>query len=209
MKFVSGADSFFCTPGADASRRRRDFLARLAAAAVAWMLIAAPLLHAQQSRPGEYEVKAAYLYNFSRFIEWPAKVAAAKGDSFAFCVLGQDPFGQTLDAVLAGETIDGKSLVARRISKPKEGTSCHILFISSSEESRLKEILAGLDKAGVLTVSDMPQFARRGGMIQFVSEKNRIRFEVNLRTAEDAGLILSSQLLKVAIAVRRDPQPGA
>jgi hypothetical protein len=141
-------------------------------------------------------------------VEWPAKAAAATSDSFAICVLGQDPFGPALDAVLAGETINGKAVLARRVLKPQDAVSCRVLYISSSEDSRLKEVLTALDKAGVLTVSDMPQFAQHGGMIQFVLDGNKIRFEVNLASAEDAGLSLSSELLKVAIAVRKNPQPG-
>jgi hypothetical protein len=123
-------------------------------------------------------------------------------------VLGQDPFGPALDAVLAGETINGKAVLARRVLKPQDAVSCRVLYISSSEDSRLKEVLTALDKAGVLTVSDMPQFAQHGGMIQFVLDGNKIRFEVNLASAEDAGLSLSSELLKVAITVRRNSQPG-
>ena len=95
-----------------------------------------------------------------------------------------------------------------RISEPKQGLSCRVLFIGSSEEGRLKEILTTLDKTGVLTVSDMPNFLQRGGMIQFVLDGNKVRFEVNLRPAQDAGLTVSSELLKVAISVRRDSHPG-
>jgi hypothetical protein len=128
------------------------------AGAIAWALIGVSSLHAQQAKPTEYDVKAAYLYNFGKFVEWPAKVTAANGDSFTICVLGQDPFGAALDVTIAGETIDGKNVVARRITRPQDAVSCRILFISSSEDSQLKEILATLDKTGVLTVSDMPQF---------------------------------------------------
>ncbi len=123
---------------------------------------------AQKSKPRDYEVKATYLYNFARFVEWPANAAATKSDAFAICVLGQDPFGPALDAVVVGETIDGKAVLARRVLRPQDAVSCRVLYISSSEESRLKEILAALDNAGVLTVSDIPQFSQRGGMIQFV-----------------------------------------
>jgi hypothetical protein len=123
-------------------------------------------------------------------------------------VLGKDPFGASLDATVDGEAINGERVLAKRISKPQEAASCRVLFISSSEEAQLKEILATLEKTSVLTVSDMPQFARRGGMIQFVQEASRVRFEVNLTVAERAGLTLNSQLLKVAINVRRNSQPG-
>jgi len=176
--------------------------------AIVWALFSVSGLHAQRSKPAEYEVKAAYLYNFGKFVEWPAKIKAASADAFTVCVLGQDPFGVTLDATIAGETIDGKSVVAKRISKPQDALDCRILFISSSEESQLKQILATLDKTNILTVSDMLQFTRRGGMIQFILEENRVRFEVNLTTAQRAGLTLSSQLLKLAISVRRSSPLG-
>jgi YfiR/HmsC-like len=162
-----------------------------------------PNMQGQHYKPTEYEVKATYLYNFSRFVDWPAKAAQAQSDSFAICVLGQDPFGPTLNATLADETINGKNVVARRIPSPEEAVNCRILFISSSEENQLKQILAVLDRTSVLTVSDLPQFSRRGGMVQFVLDGNRVRFEVNLTPAEHAGLTLSSELLKLATNVRR------
>ena len=174
---------------------------------VAWVLVGASCANAQKSNPTEYEVKAAYLFNFGRFVEWPARVTAA-GEVFRICVLGEDPFGASFDATIAGESINGKRVVIKRITKPQDATDCRVLFISSSEESRLKEILFTLDKASVLTVSDISQFTRRGGMIQFVTEANRVRFEVNLTNAEHAALTLSSQLLKVAVSVRRSSQAG-
>ena len=178
------------------------------AATLFWSLLVVPCLRSQQSKPSEYQVKATYLYNFGRFVKWPDTIPAGKGDSFLVCVLGQDPFGAILDSTLAGEALDGKPVVLRRISKPREAGECRILFISSAEEKHLKEILTALDEAGVLTVSDMPGFTRRGGMIQFVMEGDRIRFEINLATAESARLVLSSELLKVAAAVRRDSRSG-
>ena len=179
----------------------RGWLFRLLAIGIASALLGPSCLHAQRSNPSEYEVKAAYLYDFGKFVAWPAKVAAA--DDFSICVLGEDPFGPTFDATIAGEAINGKKVVVNRIAKPHEAMSCRILFISASEESQLKEILATLDKTSVLTVSDISQFTRRGGMIQFVIDASRVRFEVNVTTAERAGLTLSSQLLKVAINVRK------
>jgi hypothetical protein len=163
---------------------------------------------AQQPKPSEYQVKATYLYNFGRFVKWPGTVPAGKGDSFSVCVLGQDPFGAILDSTLAGEALDGKPVVLRRISKPQDAGDCRILFISSAEEKHLKEILTALDESGVLTVSDMPGFARRGGMIQFVLEGDRVRFEINLTSAESARLVLSSELLKVASSVKRNGRSG-
>jgi hypothetical protein len=171
-------------------------------------LVHIPVLQAQQPKVSEYQVKATYLYNFGRFVHWPPNATATKGDSFSVCVLGQDPFGPTLDSTLAGETLDGKPLAVKRISTPRDAGECRILFVSSTEEHHLKEILAATDQAGVLTVSDIPGFSRRGGMIQFVMEGDRVRFEINLTTAESAKLVLSSELLKVATAVRRNTRSG-
>ena len=166
------------------------------------------LLRAQQPKASEYDVKATYLFNFGRFVQWPANAPAAQSDSFPICVIGKDPFGPALDKILSGETIDGKAVVAKRVVKAQDAANCRVLYISSSEGNGLKELLAALDKSAVLTVSDMPQFSQRGGMIQFVMEGNKIRFEVNLTSAQDAGLTLSSDLLKVATAVRKISQPG-
>ena len=180
---------------------------RLTIMALAWGLLACPCSWAQRPKPSDYQVKAAYLYNFGRFVEWP-RVATTKSGPFTVCVLGHDPFGSTLDATMAGETIAGRNVVAKRISVPEESVNCEILFLSAAEAGRLNKIMEGLDKAAVLTVSDMPQFAQRGGMIQFVLEGNQVRFEVNLTATQHAGLTLSSDLLKVATAVRKNPAGG-
>ncbi len=182
--------------------RDRGYLARCAMASIVWLLFTGVSAIGQQ-RPSEYQVEAAYLYNFGRFVEWPS-LTSAKAASFTICVLGQDPFGQVLDATIAGEIIGKQTVAAKRISSPQESLDCQILFISSSEANRLSRIIEALDKSAVLTVSDIPQFSQRRGMIQFVLEGNRIRFEVNLAATQRAGLALSSELLKVATVVRRD-----
>ena len=174
--------------------------ARFAAAAFPVMLAVAFNLSAQAPQTTEYQVKAAYLANFPKFIEWPAKVT--KSESFNICVLGQDPFGAALDAAVAGETIDRVPIAARRISRAQDALDCRVLFISSSEESQWKEILAALKTLSVLTVSDMHEFTRRGGIVQFILDGNRVRFEVNLAATKPPGLKLSSELLKLAVTVR-------
>jgi hypothetical protein len=170
-----------------------------------WLLLGLPTLQGQHAKPTEYEVKATYLYNFSRFVEWPAK---AQSSSFVICVLGKDPFGPSLNAILANEASSGKSVEAQRIPTVQDALNCRVLFISSSESARLKQILTTLGDASVLTVSELPEFTQRGGMVQFVSEGSRVRFEVNLASAEHAGLTLSSELLKVAVNVRRSARLG-
>ena len=187
--------------------RDRGVWLQCASAALMYLLFAGSIALGQQ-RPSAYQVEAAYLYNFSRFVEWPAKTAFPQSNSFTICVLGEDPFGQALDATLAGETIGNQKVTARRISSPQMSADCQILFISSSEANRLNKIIEALNKNAVLTVSDIPQFSQRQGMIQFVMEENRIRFEVNLTATQQAGLALSSELLKVATVVRKSPQPG-
>ena len=187
--------------------RDRGVLLQCTIAAVVYLLFTWSSALGQQ-KPSEYQVEAAYLYNFGRFVEWPAKIATAKTGSFTICVLGEDPFGQALDATLAREMIGNQRVVARRISSPQMAVDCQILFISSSEANRLNKIIEALNKSSVLTVSNIPQFSERRGMIQFVLEENRIRFEVNLTATQRAGLTLSSDLLKVATVVRKNPQPG-
>jgi YfiR/HmsC-like len=181
--------------------RRASFLL-----AISSCLLGGFCLHAQaqQPRASEFQVKAAYLYNFGRFVEWPNQNASDKNEAFEICVLGADPFGPALDATVAKETIAGKAVAAKRISKPQDVDSCRIVFISSSEEGHLKEVLAALDKTSVLTVSDIPHFSQRGGMIGFILDGDRVRFDVNLASAQDARLTLSSELLKVATNVRKD-----
>jgi hypothetical protein len=207
MRIPSGSNLFSLGQRRSVLRLSNGFGARLATAGIACAFLAS-FLCAQQSKPSEYQVKAAYLYNFGRFVKWPPGVAAGKGDSFLVCVLGRDPFGPILDSTLAGEALEGKPVAIRRIAREQDAADCRILFVSSTEEHHLKEILAAVDQAGVLTVSDMPGFSRRGGMIQFVVEGDRIRFEINLATAESAKLVLSSELLKVAAAVRRNARSG-
>src|ERR1700682_961620 len=112
-----------------------------AAMAFAVVLIGACNLSAQAPKITEYQVKAAYLANFGRFVEWPPSAAVAKSETFNICVLGQDPFGADLDAAVAGETIGGARVLAKRISRPQDAVDCRLLFLSSSEISQWKEIL--------------------------------------------------------------------
>jgi hypothetical protein len=177
-------------------------------AAGAWALLGAAGLTAQQTRPSEFQIKAAYIYNFGKFVKWPAVAPANQSGSFTICVLEGEPFGATLESTLAGETVGGKPVAVKRIEKAQDASACHILFIGSAQGKDLTEILSALDEAAVLTVSDMPNFSKRGGMIQFVPEGDRIRFEINLGGAEKSHLVFPSELLKIAVAVRNPTGPG-
>lgn len=161
---------------------------------------------AQVHKPSEYEVKAAYLYSFGKFVKWPSSVS--QNDSFVVCVLGNDPFGTTLDSLVNGEMIDGKRLSTSRVNTPADAGKCRVLFIGVKEASRMSSILSDLHRTPVLTVSDAPDFVERGGMLQFVMREDKVRFLVNLGAAEKVGLTLSSELLKVAVGVKRNQGAG-
>jgi YfiR/HmsC-like len=178
----------------------RHVLAVLIAAALVLVSLPLPVLEAQTAKPTAYDVEAAYLFNFGKFVTWPQK-NHPPGDSFLICILGDDPFGPILDKTTAGATVGGKKVIDKRVSRPQDALGCSIVFISSSEEPRLSKILAVVQGSPVLTVSDMPGFVEHGGMIQFVVDNGRVRFKVNLRPAEQDGLALSSELLKVAVNV--------
>jgi len=152
-----------------------------------------------QVHPTESQVKAAYLYNFGKFVRWQDQSANAA--SIKICVLGKDPFGTVLDSTVAGESIDGRKIIVKRVVKVQDAATCNILYISSSEESRLGFILSSVQHFAPLTVSDMPNFVERGGIIEFVEQQGKIRFEVNLLAAEQSHVSLSSELLKVAVKV--------
>jgi YfiR/HmsC-like len=201
-----------CTKSRAAPREGSVSWLRRSSAAAGWValacLLAAGLLFGRSSRPGEYEVKAVYLLNFGKFITWPTAATNSSHKLFPICVLGQDPFGRALDTTVSGEDLGGEEVVARRIREPRDALSCRILFISASEKFSLGAIFEVLGNAPVLTVSDLPGFASRGGMIEFVLEQDRVRFSVNLAATKDAGLTLSSQLLKVASSVEGNAPRG-
>lgn len=148
----------------------------------------------------EPEVKAAFLYNFGKYVRWPRTGRATNG-VFVIAVLGADPFGPALDDIASGNQIDSRPIAIKRVATEKELEDCEIVYISDSEGPRLEQILAALQGSPILTVSDIPQFVERGGMIGLVTVDRRVRFEVNLQAAERAGLSVGSQLLRLARAV--------
>jgi len=151
----------------------------------------------------EYQVKAAFLCNFARFVEWPAQTSKAPSEPIAICVLGQDPFGRVLEDTVNGKWVAERELVTRRISDASKAGSCQILFVSSSERKRLRTILGGVRSSGILTVGEIESFTAEGGMINFTLERGRVRFEINLEAAEQEGLHISSKVLSLARLVKR------
>jgi YfiR/HmsC-like len=157
-----------------------------------------------QARLSPDDVEAAYLYDFSRFVQWPAN-ARANSQPFSLCLLGQDNLGRKLDDLIAGEAIQGRKMVALRLSSVDVADNCQIVFIGDSEGTRLEKDLDTLKTKPILTVSNLAGFLERGGMIQFLLQGKRVRFAVNLSAAQQAGLALSSELLKVAAYVNTKP----
>jgi hypothetical protein len=155
--------------------------------------------------PGEYQVKAAFLFNFARFVEWPPRGAEGAGAPIEMCVLGDDPFGEALDRAVAGKTLNDRSMEVRRGRKVQELNGCEVLFISTSEKSRLPEILGSLRTVHVLTVGESDDFAAQGGEVQFTLEDNHVRFIINVDATDRAGLKVSSKLLGLAHVVHGDP----
>ena len=165
-----------------------------------------PAALAQEQR--EYEVKAAFLYNFTKFVEWPPDPRPDRGP-IRICVIGEDPFRESLDKIVAGKLVDGRSLTVRRIERAADARTCAIAFVSTSERTRLRSILETLRGANVLTVGDTRQFAEMGGVIGFVLRDNLVHFAVNLDAAKIQGLTISSRLLNLAEIVRSKPPGGS
>lgn len=155
----------------------------------------------------EYQVKAAFLFNFAKFVEWPADAFETPQAPVAICVLGQDPFGESLDHLVRGETVNGRRLVVRRPRQFLEVRDCQIVFLAGSESGYQNQILSALEGASVLTVGEDEGFLTDGGVIRFLLEQNRVRFDINLIAAETNRLKLSSKLLRLARSVQ-PPQPG-
>ncbi|TAL05304.1 MAG: YfiR family protein [Verrucomicrobia bacterium] len=174
---------------------RRAWLAALSSL----LLLGGILAGAQEFVAPEQTVKAAFLYNFAKFVEWPTNSFAASNSDLVIGVLGKDPFGQTLDETVAGRRVDGHPVVIARYRQIGEATNCHVLFLASSEKKNLPRILAELKTRAVLTVSDIEDFAAAGGLIQLVKRGERIQFKINAEAAGRSQLKFSSKLLRLSI----------
>jgi hypothetical protein len=160
-------------------------------------------LVAAQARPSEDDVKAAYLFNFGKFVQEPQLVAQPV--DFVICVLGRDAILPVLERITRHEHIDDRAVAVRRIDKAVEARGCAIVYLGRSESARLDDDLAALKGAHALTVGVDPQFLARGGMLQFLLQDQRVRFAVNLDAVSGGDLRLSSELLRVAASVSGTP----
>lgn len=182
--------------------RRISRLALLAAFSAGILLAGFPeddvFARAQSPESAEYEVKAAFLYNFAKFVEWPADAFQNEKAPIALCVFLHDPFGNALDDVIRGKTINKRELAARRVSDPRELRACQLVFVSDKESKHLPEMLNALKGASALVVGETDQFAEGGGGIQFYMEDNKVRFSANVDALQRARLTVSSKLLALA-----------
>jgi hypothetical protein len=175
------------------TRRWRVWLAAMVLFAMGY-----PTAQAQSAPFREYQIKAVFLFNFAQFIEWPATTFPDAKSPLVIGVLGKDPFEGSLEEAVRDEKVNGRAFVIEHYSRPDDIKNCQILFISRSESGQLEQILETLKGRSILTVGDADQFASRGGMIRFVTERNRVRLRINLESAKAANLTLSSKLLRPA-----------
>jgi uncharacterized protein DUF4154 len=168
--------------------------ARRAAAQAAALLMLCAALHAQAPVAGEKTVKAAFLYNFTKFVAWPPSAFEGTSRAFTVCVFADPAFGRDIEDMLAGETVAGRPL---RVVRPEgeDARGCHMAYFAGADAERA---LRAVRQAPVLTVGEGTRFLEQGGLISFVLEDNRVRFDVNKRAVDSAGLTISSKLLRVA-----------
>jgi len=180
---------------------------------------------ADHSPEHEYQVKAAFLYNFVKFVDWPAEKIRDDDEPIIIGIIGKDPFGEAFDPI-KGKKVKDKSIVIKRFkdfegfkkaneadksksaSKIEDLRKCHVLFICSSEKKNLSEIINSVKNDGVLTVSKMKGFLESGGIVNFLMEEKNVRFEINKAAAEKAGLKARSKLLRLAKRVVEEKSSG-
>ena len=156
-----------------------------------------------QEAPTEYQVKAAFLFNFAKFVEWPAEAFPETNSPIVIGVLGKNVFGTDLEKTIRGKTVNNRHFEFKNFNSPTDATNCHILFISPSLKDNLPKIVDGLHNASVLTVSETEQFITAGGMINFIIADNKtVRFQISDDAAKKAGLKISSKLLSLAARSR-------
>jgi hypothetical protein len=172
------------------------------------MLAACTLTAASPEQPEgtlENDVKATFLFNFTKYVEWPAAAFQSDDEPFRVCVIGATAFSSAVDRVIANESVGSHPLVRAAVESAEAARECHILFVGRADAARADRVLSATRAVPVLTVSDGPDFLRRGATLAFVVEGNRVRFDVNLVDAKSRGLTISSKLLRVARRVLETP----
>ena len=193
--FTCSAAAKRCGKGDVALLVHKNLTCRLALLAFA---ATAGHVHAQGSVADEYQVKAAFLFNFAKFVEWPADTFKAPDDPITICVWGQDPFGSALDDVVRNKTVAGRPFVVHQVSSAHQAAKCQIVFVASSERKRTRSVLEDLKGHSVLTVGEVEDFIPNGGVINFKLKDARVRIEIDNGAAERTKLRISSKLLSLA-----------
>jgi hypothetical protein len=157
---------------------------------------------AQSREASEYQIKAAYLYNFAKFVDWPPENSGTAENPIAICIAGKDPFGNILDKLVEGKTVRGRGLVIRRLAPEHDLKGCQIAFVSAAERNYVPAFLESANRTGVLAVGETEGFAALGGTINFVLEDKKVHFEINADAAQRANLKISSKLLSLARIVK-------
>jgi uncharacterized protein DUF4154 len=178
-------------------RRRQGLLLALTLMLLGALCDGLSPVRAELSSLPEYQVKAAFLYNFIKFVDWPGDGSASAGSPICLGMLGRDSFGDALETV-RGKTAKGRKIVTTYYRRVEDVKECDVLFISASEKGRLAHILRHLQNSHILTVADQEGFCEAGGMINLIAVKNKVTFEINVEAASRARLRISSQLIKLA-----------
>ncbi|MGC3959536.1 MAG: YfiR family protein [Verrucomicrobiota bacterium] len=172
-----------------------QFILRLAVVVMAFVSLNAA---AQANTGQEYQIKAAFLFNFAQYVQWPSNSFPETKTPLVIGIVGVDPFGAMLDDLVRGENVNGHPLVVQRYRRVEEIKACHILFSGESERKRLEEIFGQTKGRSVLTVGEAETFIRQGGMVRFYTESGKIRFEINVEATKQSNLEVSSRLLRLA-----------
>ncbi len=152
----------------------------------------------------EYQVKAAFLYNFAKFVEWPPEAFKTPADPITVCVLGHNPFGNALEEAIHGKSIEGRPFAFRQVSDAETAGTCQILFVGSAESKHFRSLFANRKAQGILTVGEAQGFALDGGVINFKLDDGRVHFEINVEAAEHEHLHISAKLLSLAQIVKSE-----
>jgi hypothetical protein len=182
----------------ESSCRLRKIPFRLCALLLASLIMTLNFNGLAQEQATEYQIKAAFMFNFAKFVDWPPSAFADTNSPIVIGVLGKNVFGNDLEKTIRDKTVENRHFRFIQVNSAAEAIHCHILFISPSEKDNLRKILDGLHNASVLTVSETDEFIKAGGMINFMIENSKIRFQISDDAAKKAGLKISSKLLSLA-----------
>ncbi|HVT35363.1 MAG TPA: YfiR family protein [Nevskiaceae bacterium] len=174
-------------------------------ALLAFWLPQATMLQAADTASREYQIKAAFLYNFTKFVEWPASSFASDNSPIIIGTYCADPFADELAAIVAGRKVYNRPIAVRKLGSGEEARSAHLVFVCADNDARVGSIESAVGRQPVLTVGESDTFDAAGGIIRFVAENDKIRFEINADAAAHAGIRISAQLQKLARAVREQP----